>query len=114
MLRRRGNGGTWFYNASLQRSFLKEDRLTVRLSADRFFSGKYSTFESRTTQGDYTGVNKANFLSRGFRLSISYRFGSLKARVKQTDKTIQNDDLVGGSKQGGGQGQQGGQGQMGN
>ncbi|MBR5030822.1 MAG: outer membrane beta-barrel protein [Muribaculaceae bacterium] len=108
------NGGTWFYNAALQRSFLKEDRLTVRLSADRFFSGKYSTFESHTTQGEYTGVNKVNFLSRGFKISISYRFGSLKARVKQTDKTIENNDLVGGSKQGGGQGQQGGQGQMGN
>ena len=95
--------------------YFAECDITVRLSADRFFSGKYSCFENHTTQGDYTGVNKVNFLSRGFKISISYRFGSLKARVKQTDKTIENNDLVGGSKQGGGQGQQGGQqGQMGN
>lgn len=105
--------GSWFYNLGLQRSFLKEDRLTVRLSADRFFSGKYTTMKSYTTQGDYTGVNKMNFIMRGFKISISYRFGSLKARVKQTDKTIENNDLVGGSKQGGQQGGQGGQ-QMGN
>lgn len=103
------NKGMWFYNASLQRSFLKEDRLTVRLSADRFFSGKYGNWSSYTTQGDYTGWNKGKFIMRGFKISISYRFGSLKARVKQTDKTIENDDLVGGSKQGGGQGQGGGQ-----
>ncbi|MBR5087698.1 MAG: outer membrane beta-barrel protein [Muribaculaceae bacterium] len=108
------NGGSWFYNAALQRSFLKEDRLTVRLSADRFFSGKYSSFESHTTQGEYTGINKVNFLSRGFKISVTYRFGSLKARVKTTDKTIENNDLVGGSKQSGTQ-QGGGQGQgMGN
>ncbi len=107
--------GNWFYNLGLQRSFLKEDRLTVRLSADRFFHGKYASMKSYTNQGDYTGWNKNSFIMRGFKISISYRFGSLKARVKQTDKTIENDDLVGGSKQGGGQGgQQGGQGQMGN
>ncbi len=107
--------GAWFYNLGLQRSFLKEDRLTVRLSADRFFSGKYTAMKSYTTQGDYTGVTDMRFIMRGFKLSISYRFGSLKARVKQTDKTIQNTDLVGGSQQGGSQGgAQGGQGQMGN
>ncbi len=105
--------GSWFYNLALQRSFLKEDRLTVRLSADRFFSSKYVTMKSYTTQGDYTGVNNMNFMMRGFKISVSYRFGSLKARVKHTDKTIENNDLVGGSKQGDQQGGQGGQ-QMGN
>ncbi len=109
------NNGNWFYNLALQRSFLKEDRLTVRLSADRFFHGKYASMKSYTNQGDYTGWDKTSFMMRGFRLTVSYRFGSLKARVKQTDKTIENNDVVGGSKQGG-QGQstqQGGQ-QMGN
>ena len=108
-------GGNWFYNLALQRSFLKEDRLTVRLSADRFFNGKYASMKSYTTQGDYTGWDKSYFIMRGFKISVSYRFGSLKARVKQTDKTIENNDVVGGVKQGGGQGggQQGGQ-QMGN
>ena len=109
------NGGSWFYNLGLQRSFLKEDRLTVRLSADNFLnSSKFSTFKSHTHQGDYTGVSTNKWLSRGFRISISYRFGSLKAQVKKSAKTIENDDVVGGASQGG-QGGQGGQPQgMGN
>ena len=109
--------GAWFYNLGLQRSFLKEDRLTVRLSADNFCnSSKYNTMKSYTTQGDYTGTNNMKFIMRGFRLSISYRFGSLKAHVKRTDKTIENNDMVGGSQQAGSQGgaQQQGGAQMGN
>ncbi len=109
------SSGNWFYNLGLQRSFLKEDRLTVRLNARNFLGGKYSSVKSYTTQGDYTGWDKSCFQMRGFNISISYRFGSLKARVKHTDKTIENTDVVGGIQQGGGQGggQQGGQ-QMGN
>ena len=103
------NGGSWFYNLGLQRSFLKEDRLTVRLSADNFLnSSKFSTFKSHTHQGDYTGVSTSKWLSRGFRISVSYRFGSLKAQVKKSAKTIENDDVVGGASQGGQGGQQGG------
>ncbi len=106
--------GSWFYNLGLQRSFLKEDRLTVRLSADSFLnSSKYNSMKSYTNQGDYTGWSCNKWMQRGFRLSISYRFGSLKARVKQTDKTIENNDVVGGSKQAGATGGQGAQGQGG-
>ena len=94
--------GSWFYNLGLQRSFLKEDRLTVRLSADNFLnSSKLNTMKSYISQGDYTGWSKNKWLSRGFRISVSYRFGSLKAHVKHTDKTIENNDVVGGSQQGG-------------
>ena len=95
--------GNWFYNLSLQRSFLKEDRLTVRLSADRFFHGKYTSVKNYISKGDYTGWDKISFMMRGFSINVSYRFGSLKARVKQTDKTIENNDVVGGSQQGGDQ-----------
>ena len=106
--------GNWFYNLGLQRSFLKEDRLTVRLSADNFLnSSKFNTMKSYISQGDYTGWNKGKWISRGFRISLSYRIGSLKARVKTTAKTIENNDVVGGGQQGGGQGSQQGQ-SMGN
>ncbi len=107
--------GNWFYNLGLQRSFLKEDRLTVRLNANRFLNGKYASMKTYTNQGDYTGWTKNSFQMRSIGISISYRFGSIKARVKQTDKTIENNDVVGGSKQAGqgqGTGQQGQQ--MGN
>lgn len=102
----------FFYNLGLQRSFLKEDRLTVGFQANRPFSRRYSCFKNETTQGDYTGISRYWHSSRMFNFTISYRFGSLKARVKKTETTIENNDLVGGSSQSGGKGQmQGGSGQ---
>jgi len=54
-----------------------------------------------TTHGDYTGWDRAWQFMREFRLTVTYRFGSLKTGVKKTNKTIENNDLVGGSRQGG-------------
>lgn len=85
----------YFYGFSLQRSFLKEDRLTVRLQAYCPFSGKYDVHESQTVNGDVLGYSKSWQQTRNFYFSISYRFGSLKAQVKKTAKTIENDDLQG-------------------
>ena len=85
----------YFYGFSLQRSFLKEDRLTVRLQANNPFSGKYDVGESHTVNGDVLGYAKTWQHTRNFYFSISYRFGSLKAQVKKTAKTIENDDLQG-------------------
>ena len=94
--------GTMYYNFSLQRSFLKDDRLTVYLgTANLFNSSKYNKITMYTTHGDYTGSDRAWQFMREFRLTVTYRFGSLKAGVKKTNKTIENNDLVGGSGQGG-------------
>ena len=103
------SGDGWFYGLSLQRSFLKEDRLTINLSAQKPFSPKYDSYSHYTTQGDYTGRERYEWRQRSFSLSISYRFGSLNARVKKTEKTIENNDVVGGSSAGAqGGGAQGG------
>lgn len=104
------SGAMWFHSFGLQRSFLKDGRLTVSINAQNPFSGKYMHYKDYTVQGDYTGVNDYSFTARNFGLRVSYRFGSLNARVKKTDKTIENDDVVGGSSTGGnnaGQQQQG-------
>ena len=94
--------GTLYYNLSLQRSFLKEDRLTVRLSASNLFNpNKFHKITMCTSHGDYTGFDRSWQFMREFRLTVTYRFGSLKANVKQTNKTIENNDLEGGSKRGG-------------
>ena len=85
----------YFYGFGLQRSFLKEDRLTVQLRANCPFSGKYDIGESRTVNGDVTGFSKNWQRTRNFYISVSYRFGSLKAQVKKVAKTIENDDLQG-------------------
>ena len=92
------SSGLAYYNASLQRSFLKEDRLTVRLSAFNFFNNKFQTMKSYTTQGDFTGNTVSRYVNRVVSLTVSYRFGSLKASVKSTDTTINNSDLVGGNQ----------------
>ena len=87
----------WRYAFTLQRSFLSDDRLTVRLMVNAPFH-KDMHYYTRTTQGDIIGwgdnTNSQN--NRYFRIGISYRFGKLKASVKKTETTIENSDEVGG------------------
>ena len=87
----------WRYAFTLQRSFLSDDRLTVRLMANAPFH-KDLHYYTRTTQGDILGwgdnINSQN--GSYFRIGISYRFGKLKASVKKTETTIENSDEVGG------------------
>ena len=89
------------YAVTLQRSFLSDDRLTVRLMANSPFH-KHQHYKTRTVQGDILGwgdnTNAAS--GRYFRLSVSYRFGKLKASVKKTETTIENNDVVGGITKG--------------
>ena len=97
-------GTVFFHGFSLQRSFLKEDRLTVQLQAVVPFSGKYLTMTNYVTQGDVTGRTHYEQEVRRFGISLSYRFGSLTTRVKKADKSIENDDLIGSGKQSGNSG----------
>ena len=94
-------GTIFFHGFSLQRSFLKEDRLTVQLQAVVPFSGKYMKVKQYLTQGDVTGWTRYEQQVRRFGISVSYRFGSLSTRVKKADKSIENDDLIGSGKQSG-------------
>ena len=94
-------GTVFFHGFSLQRSFLKEDRLTVQLQAVVPFSGKYMSMKNYVTQGDVTGWTRYEQQVRRFGINISYRFGSLTTRVKKADKSIENDDLIGSGKQSG-------------
>ena len=97
-----GHMGTIFFHGfSLQRSFLKEDRLTVQLQAIVPFSGKYMSVKNYLTHGDVTGWTRYEQVTRKFGISLSYRFGSLSTHVKKANKTIENDDLVGSGKQSG-------------
>ena len=94
-------GTIFFHGFSLQRSFLKEDRLTVQLQAIMPFGGKYMSMKNYVTQGDVTGWTRFEQQSRKFGISVSYRFGSLTTHVKKADKSIENDDLIGSGKQSG-------------
>lgn len=89
--------GHWFYyDFTLTRRFLK-DKLTVSLSAESpFIKERSSTY--RIVQGDYTGYERAVMKPKRFGIRLSWSFGKLKASVKKAERSIQNDDLVGGGK----------------
>ena len=87
------------YYASLQRSFLKEDRLTVRIAANAPFN-KYWSSEAETVNGNYHDFQQSWNRARSFTIAITYRFGSLKASVKKAEHSIDNDDVVGGINKG--------------
>ncbi len=81
----------------LSRSFLKDNRLTVRLTANSIFH-KHQLEKDYITQGDYDSHGVTHYNQRNVQLSLSYAFGSSNTSVKQTEKTVENDDLVGGLK----------------
>lgn len=92
-----GYSYTWYYYyASLQRPFLKDDRLTVRLGTTNPIGNKYKYHRSGITQGDFTGTTDWCNRSKNIYISVSLRLGKLSATVKKTDKTIENDEIVGG------------------
>lgn len=90
------NDGYRYHGVSLHRSFFKEDRLTVRLVASDVLDGNRIHYRTFTTQGDYTGHTCSYYPGATVSVSISYRIGKLKGQVKKTEKTIDNNDVVGG------------------
>ena len=89
--------GHWFYyDFTLTRRFFK-DKLTVSLSAESpFIKERSSTY--RIVRGDYTGYERPVMKPKCFGIRLSWNFGKLKASVKKAERSIQNDDLVGGGK----------------
>ena len=81
---------------------LKENRLSVRLSAGNLFGPDLRSYPSHTVQGDFRGTQTWLGSQRYVGISISWRFGSLRGGVKSVDRTIENDDIVGGISTGGG------------
>lgn len=82
---------------SLQRSFLKDDKLTISLWAVcPFESHKAQT--QYTTKGEYTGFTHTVSVSRQFGIRLSLKFGKSKIVVKKVGKNLDNKDVVGGLK----------------
>ena len=87
---------SWYnYHMSLERSFLKDDRLTVSIDAKNIFNRTLSVTNS-IISGDFTERNIVGHRGRQFSIQVAYRFGSLKAKVKKAERTIENNDEVGG------------------
>ena len=74
-----------------------KDKLTVSISAESpFIKEKSSTY--RIVRGDYTGYERSVMYPQRFSIGFSWSFGKLKASVKKAERSIQNNDLVGGEK----------------
>lgn len=104
-----GKGSSYyFYGLNLNKSFLKEKRLSVSIYANNIFN-KYITHKSETVTETFRSWSNNKYHSLGYGLSVSWRFGELKARVKKTARSINNDDMKAGGESGSnGGGQQGG------
>ncbi len=83
--------GSWQqYTVSLQRSFLKDDRLIV------YIRGNYQKdSDTHYIKGDYMGLRHDDTPNWYAQIGFSFRFGNLKASVKKTNKQVSNDDLMG-------------------
>lgn len=83
------------YGLNLDRSFLKDDRLTVRLYANNLFLPSRRYVSVPLNMG-YTGRSVGYSDTQNFvGVSVRIRFGSLNASVKKVSKSISNDDLDG-------------------
>ena len=101
MLQGKGSG-TVGYSLSLNKSFLKK-RLTLAAFASNFLQ-KYRKFDSHTEGTGFRTESWNRYPQASVGLSVSYRFGELKASVKRVARSITNDDV----KSGGGSGNEGG------
>ncbi|RKV89241.1 MAG: TonB-dependent receptor, partial [Bacteroidetes bacterium] len=98
--RSKGNGWYYYYT-SLSRSFLKGDKLSVSISASNFLE-KYNTYRNTSwVEGVYTSNSVSRSLARSFSISLSWRFGEMKAQIKKAERGISNDDVKSGGGSGG-------------
>lgn len=92
----------YYYGLYLNRSFLKDERLTISLSGNSPFNKNIKfnyTTETKDFRTDFAQKQEQRQLS----INISYRLGDLKASVKKISRGIINDDVKNGgsnSKQG--------------
>lgn len=86
----------YWYGLSLQRKFLKDDRLTLQVSASTF-APKYDEYRYSSRATDCISTNIQRMSMMQYAVSLTYTFGELKAKVKKTSKSIQNTDVVGGA-----------------
>ena len=90
------NPGIFFYNLSLSRSFLAEDRLSFTLSAGNFI-GRYRHFRSNLATDSFRSLSDGRHDLLRLSFGVSYRLGSLKSSVKKAIRSIENDDVVKGN-----------------
>ncbi len=93
-------GSSWnYYGLGISRSFLKEDALTINLSTSNFATPRRSGNWTQTSETARL-TSKSTWLNWSVGLGISWRFGSLRADVKKTNATIEEDSTSNGGSKG--------------
>jgi len=95
----------YFAGLNISKDFLKK-KLSVSLGAQNPF-WKTMKMEMTTTGEGFRDVSTNWRHSREFRLSVSYRFGTMKGQIKKVRRGISNDDSKGGGEGNSGGGEQG-------
>lgn len=91
------------YGLTLQRSFLKEDRLTVRVMARNFCGPNKMYMYEHSQNMDWAGVTRStSFRHTLLAISVSFRFGSLSTQVKKVRTNNAGSDVEKSSKNGSG------------
>ena len=76
------------------RNFLKEDRMQLYVGVMNPFGPYTAKYTSRTINSGVTGESKVYSYNRCMvGVGVSYRFGSLNAYVKKTNRSVSNDDV---------------------
>ena len=81
------------YGFNLSKSFFKDKSLTITLNAMSPFK-KHIKIETNSVTNTYEQHSDIRVPIRRFGVSLSWRFGNLKASVKKTSRSIQNDDVM--------------------
>jgi len=88
------NNSSFWYGISVSKTI--RERLTLSLSANDFFNPMIN-YDHYATGPGYTNSSSTRMHNWGVRFGVQLRLGSLKASVRQTAKTVSNDDVTNGS-----------------
>lgn len=88
-----------WYNFSLSKSFM-EKRLTLTAYIINPFGKRYFCYRSETVADNFRTTASSSWCQLYYGVSVRFRIGKLKASVKHTERTVENNDV----KQGGGGG----------
>lgn len=85
-----------WYNFSLSKSFM-DKRLTLTAYIINPFGKRYFCYRSETVADNFRTTASSSWCQLHYGVSVSFRIGKLKASVKHTERTVENNDV----KQGG-------------
>lgn len=88
----------YYYGLSVSQRFF-DDKLKVTLSANNIFN-KYNNYRLHSYGDGFENISYGGQRSQRLQLSATYSFGKLNTRVKKANRSIVNDDIVGGSSEG--------------